>query len=159
MEKLTTSQLKDIIRKYKKKNCPAFSRLRKAELISLVNELGLDITLIPKKPKEPKKPKKPKPDPEPKPEPKPEPRKLRTFDKTKLDYDSLREELLYYTDEMFKNTFPLLKEKDMLDIRKRMLKFKNLNKGNDNYAFLRNLYDPIWNYGKRRFQWGVRKKQ
>ena len=69
MENLTTLQLKDIIRQYKKKNCPPFSRLKKKELMELVNELGLDITLIPKK--KPKTKEEPKPEPKEKPKEKP----------------------------------------------------------------------------------------
>jgi hypothetical protein len=65
LEKLTTKQLKDIIRDYKKESCPPYSKLKKNDLEELVKKLGLSITLIPKQPKQPKKPKQPKqPDPD-----------------------------------------------------------------------------------------------
>ena len=51
LEKLTIKQLKDIIRTYKKEKCPPFSKLKKNDLEDLVNKLGLQITLTPKKTK------------------------------------------------------------------------------------------------------------
>ena len=55
LDKLSVKQLKDIIRTYKKEKCPPFSKLKKNDLEDLVNKLGLQITLTPKKPKQPKK--------------------------------------------------------------------------------------------------------
>jgi hypothetical protein len=48
LEKLTTNQLKNIIRDYKKDNCPPYSKLKKNELEALVKKLGLSITIIKK---------------------------------------------------------------------------------------------------------------
>ncbi len=61
LDNLTTKQLKDIIRKYKKEKCPPYSKLKKSDLEALVSKLGLNITLIPKKKKEPKPVPKPVP--------------------------------------------------------------------------------------------------
>jgi len=51
LEKLSVNQLKQLIRDYKKDSCPPYSKLDKSELEALVSKLGLNITLIPKKPK------------------------------------------------------------------------------------------------------------
>lgn len=37
----TVEQLRDLVRAHKSKNCPSFSKLKKAQLIALANELGL----------------------------------------------------------------------------------------------------------------------
>tara|TARA_Y100000004_G_C8802782_1_gene364197 strand:- start:43 stop:510 length:468 start_codon:yes stop_codon:yes gene_type:complete len=74
LEKLSVNQLKELIRDYKKDNCPPYSKLKKADLEALVSKLGLNITLIPKKPKQPKKP-----EPKPAPQPAPKPEKKKTI--------------------------------------------------------------------------------
>ena len=38
----TVAQLQSFIRKHKDKNCPAFSKLKKAQLLALVKQLGID---------------------------------------------------------------------------------------------------------------------
>ena len=59
MEDLTNKQLKELIRDYKKENCPPFSKEKKEGLIKIVKSLNIDMTLTPIKKKE-KKIKKPK---------------------------------------------------------------------------------------------------
>jgi hypothetical protein len=46
----TVAQLQGYIRKHKDKNCPAFSKLKKAQLLALVKQLGIDVQEVKVKP-------------------------------------------------------------------------------------------------------------